>query len=275
MKEKLLGSGIGQVPITDPASADPRRPDAPNLEGGFDMGYKLLQNCAKIGRELSPSSKCILRCLCEFTNDNDGKNECYPSIARIEERTNFSERTIRSAIKDLQERGYLKIVKREGRPSYYYIDLEPRQFSHPCEDCTPATVAPHPGNSRTTTPAILAPPLQITNTSINEQPSIVKTKPSKPAKEQFVPPTLEEVEQCMKARHFLHPHQEAEKFIAFYEEQDWCRRSGKVMVKLKDWRRAVIQWEKPWLVNTAPKPIQEKPKPQLPEGDWLTEEKPT
>lgn len=105
---------------------------------------------------MSPAQKSVLISLSDNAND-DGV--CWPSVARIAERTCLSERAVRNALRWLEEVKILTAHMRAGRSTWYTVspysydpgskcppaanaDL-PRQDMPP----TPAPDAPHPGTS--------------------------------------------------------------------------------------------------------------------------------
>lgn len=271
--DELLGSDIGQVPITVVASADPRRPDVPSLEETNPMGYKLSLRVAREIVGISAPSKAVLRAICDYVDERSEGNVCFPKIEDLMRDTMLSKSTVLRSIEDLQDRLMLfKVENFKGRRNGYRVALpkvSERHYSpEDDEGLQGVRETPLRCQSETIQGVTVTPPIELVNKPAKNKLSLGRTKPLKPVKEKFVPPTLEEVRECMKSRHFNHPHQEAEKFIAFYEEQDWCRRSGKVMVKLKDWRRAVIQWEKPWLVSTTSKANEVKSSQAVDPDDW-------
>lgn len=65
----------------------------------------------------------------------------------------------------------------------------------------------------------------------------VESKAAKPQRSRFTPPTLAEVREYCKERG---NSVDAEQFIAFYDSKGWKIGSS----KMKDWKAAVITWEK-------------------------------
>ncbi|WP_338918976.1 helix-turn-helix domain-containing protein [Pseudomonas fluorescens] len=96
---------------------------------------------------MSPAQKSVLISLADNAND-DGA--CWPSVARIAERTCLSERAVRNALRWLEEAKVLTAHMRAGRSTWYTVSPYsydpgskcPRQQMprHPGKKC------PHPGN---------------------------------------------------------------------------------------------------------------------------------
>lgn len=63
---------------------------------------------------------------------------------------------------------------------------------------------------------------------------------SKATPEVFVPPALWEVEDYMASRGWAKQISGAKRFVEYYDRKDW-KVAGK---RMKDWRRAVLTWEK-------------------------------
>lgn len=80
-------------------------------------------------------------------------------------------------------------------------------------------------------------------------------EPEKPKREKkFVPPTVEEVRAYCESRK---NNIDAETFVAFYESKNWM--IGKN--KMKDWKSAVITWEKHEKERSAAQTTYQKAKP--------------
>jgi len=104
----------------------------------------------------TPAQKAVLISLADNAND---EGVCWPSVARIAERTCLSERAVQDAIKWLIKHGAIAATGRTGRSTVYTVTparYAPPQDLHPRSKCTPAEAAPpqqvHP------TPAGSAPP---------------------------------------------------------------------------------------------------------------------
>lgn len=65
----------------------------------------------------------------------------------------------------------------------------------------------------------------------------------------FTPPTLEEVSEfCRERNNGIDP----ERFIAYYANRDWNLSNGR---KMKDWKLAIVTWEKNGYSNNNNKPV--------------------
>lgn len=100
-----------------------------------------------------PLEKMVLLALANHAGD-DG--HCWPSVARIREKTKLCERTIRNKLKKLKEHGYLKVGYNSGHSSDYILQIpgapkpkESMERSPKTTKQTPAPNAPHPGTACT------------------------------------------------------------------------------------------------------------------------------
>lgn len=100
---------------------------------------------------MSAPQKAVLISLADNAND-DGV--CWPSVARISERTCLSERAVRNAIRWLEEVGILSSTQRYGRSTYYTVT--PASYA-PGTTCPPAPDAAPPRHDVPPTPAPRAP----------------------------------------------------------------------------------------------------------------------
>ncbi|WP_339429590.1 helix-turn-helix domain-containing protein [Pseudomonas taetrolens] len=100
---------------------------------------------------MSGPQKAVLISLADNAND---EGFCWPSVARISERTCLAERTVQSAIKWLTLSGILSVRERMGRSTMY--TLTPAAYA-PQQQAHPAAAAPSPPQLTTQTPAAAAP----------------------------------------------------------------------------------------------------------------------
>lgn len=100
---------------------------------------------------MSGPQKAVLISLADNAND---EGVCWPSVARIAQRTCLSERTVQTAIKWLTQVGLLEIRERMGRSTVY--TLTPAYYAPP-QEAHPAAAAPSPPQLTTETPAAAAP----------------------------------------------------------------------------------------------------------------------
>lgn len=100
---------------------------------------------ARLQRCGSPTRKAVLFDLADRANDS---GECYPSVARIANDTELSERAVRDALRALEAAGLIRSSARSGTSTIYTLTLRtpaggadlPRQDVPP----TPAPAAPKP-----------------------------------------------------------------------------------------------------------------------------------
>lgn len=93
---------------------------------------------------LTPAQKSVLISLADNAND---EGVCWPSVAKIGERTCLSERAVQQAIKVLSECKVLRIESRQGRSTMFTVTpaaFAPPQKLRPRKKCTPAANAPTP-----------------------------------------------------------------------------------------------------------------------------------
>ncbi|NPS58881.1 helix-turn-helix domain-containing protein [Pseudomonas aeruginosa] len=96
---------------------------------------------------LTPAQKAVLISLADNAND---EGVCWPSVAKIAERTCLSERAVQQAIKVLNECRALSIEARQGRSTMFTVTpaaFAPPQKVHPRRKCTPAGNAPTPADA--------------------------------------------------------------------------------------------------------------------------------
>lgn len=130
---------------------------------------------------LTPAQKSVLISLADNAND---EGVCWPSVAKIGERTCLSERAVQQAIKVLNECKVLRIEGRQGRSTMFTVTpaaFAPPQKMHPRKKCTPAAnaptpepAAPQPPQDLHPTPAAAAPRTVI-------EPSVEPSKNLSPA----------------------------------------------------------------------------------------------
>jgi hypothetical protein len=95
---------------------------------------------------MSGPQKAVLISLADNAND---EGVCWPSVARIAERTCLAERTVQTAIKWLGQVSLLSVRERMGRSTMY--TLTPAAYAPP-QESHPAAGAPSPPQLTTETP---------------------------------------------------------------------------------------------------------------------------
>lgn len=116
---------------------------------------------------LTPAQKSVLISLADNAND---EGVCWPSVAKIGERTCLSERAVQQAIKVLSECKVLRIEGRQGRSTMFTVTpaaFAPPQKVRPRKKCTPAENAPTPE------PAAPQPPQEVHPTPAAAAPRTV------------------------------------------------------------------------------------------------------
>lgn len=124
---------------------------------------------------MSGPQKAVLISLADNAND---EGVCWPSIARISERTCLAERTVQTAIKWLGQVGLLTVRERMGRSTMY--TLTPAAYA-PLQESHPAVAAPSPPQLTTETPAAAA-PRTVIEPSSEPSPLVDDESPSKISK---------------------------------------------------------------------------------------------
>lgn len=124
---------------------------------------------------MSGPQKAVLISLADNAND---EGVCWPSIARISERTCLAERTVQAAIKWLGQVGILSVRERMGRSTIY--TLTPASYAPPQEP-HPAADAPPPPQLTTQTPAAAA-PRTVIEPSSEPSPLVGAEQPTKISK---------------------------------------------------------------------------------------------
>ena len=134
-------------------------------------------------QDMSGPQKAVLISLADNAND---EGYCWPSVARISERTCLAERTVQAAIKWLCVAGILSVRERMGRSTMY--TLTPAGYA-PGTKCPPAADAPPPRQEVPDTPAAAA-PRTVKEPSIEPSPVVVGSNPLKVSKPKCDPQAI-------------------------------------------------------------------------------------
>lgn len=162
-------------------------------------------------KNISWNEKILLMEIDSFTSK--GK-DCYISNEYIQNLLGVSERAARSYLSNLIKYDYVKMVKFDGRKRYVESNCRAGWQNFAGQD---GKKLPH---------------TNIENTNI----SSINIE-DKRERKGFTPPTIEEVrEYCLSRQNGIDP----EEFVAFYTSKGWM--VGKN--KMKDWKSAIITWEK-------------------------------
>lgn len=98
--------------------------------------------------KIPATEKMVLMCLCDRAN---GARSCWPGADDIAERCSLTERTVRKCIGWLNDQGWIKVEKRDGKCSIYRIDPGNKftpELNAPLNDVpdTPEANSGHPGS---------------------------------------------------------------------------------------------------------------------------------
>ncbi|MEE4461050.1 helix-turn-helix domain-containing protein [Azotobacter chroococcum] len=133
------------------------------------MSTIIMTACWPLGG-MSATNKAVLISLADNAND---EGVCWPSVARISERTCLSERAVRNALRWLEEVKLLTSHQRQGRSTWYTVT--PASYA-PGTKCPPAPDAAPPRHDVPHTPAPDAPRTVIEPSS---EPSVGADAPAK------------------------------------------------------------------------------------------------
>lgn len=80
------------------------------------------------GEQMKPSSLSTLKALAFCTGEHS--NSCYPSVRTLQEMTGHSVRTIRAALNDLEEMGFITRAARAGASTVYALQIDVMRAHH-------------------------------------------------------------------------------------------------------------------------------------------------
>ena len=80
------------------------------------------------GEQMKPSSLSTLKALAFCTGEHS--NSCYPSVRTLQEMTGHSARTIRAALNDLEEMGFITRAARAGASTVYALQIDVMRAHH-------------------------------------------------------------------------------------------------------------------------------------------------
>lgn len=129
---------------------------------------------------LGPTERLVMLALADHADD-DGR--CYPSIARLCQRTGLSERAVQTNIRKLVDQGYIRIVLGggKGNSNLYFISANPAADA-PRRKCTPAADAPQTPQEMRPNPAADAPEPSRTTIEPSEDPPLPPQTEDVPSK---------------------------------------------------------------------------------------------
>lgn len=94
------------------------------------------------GEQMKPSSLSTLKALAFCTGEHS--NSCYPSVRTLQEMTGHSVRTIRAALNDLEEMGFITRAARAGTSTVYTLQIDAMRAVHRRRRWTNTTTAGDP-----------------------------------------------------------------------------------------------------------------------------------
>ena len=72
---------------------------------------------------LTAIQKWTLVCLLDHQNNRNG-TKVWPSVSRLSAMTGFSDKSVRRALHDLRDLGFINIEEQQGAANLYYLNLE-------------------------------------------------------------------------------------------------------------------------------------------------------
>lgn len=174
--------------------------------------------------------------------------ECYFSNSFIAEMMGIQERSASGLIASLIKKGYVRQLRFDGRLRYVESCMDSRDcIAEICE-----------ADSQVDLQEIAMQDSKNLQEKItNEDKKKLRKEIYKEKKKQFSPPTHQMITDYSRQRGFADPEGFAEHFFSYYSEgiHPWHLSNGKPM---KDWKRAVITWERDSKGRMFSKPEQPK-----------------
>ena len=217
--------------------------------GDHDDGFTVINNSVLRDTSLSDGAARLLLYMLSMSDD---WSFCTSGLAKT---FGVSKSSIVSRVTELKQKGYIKTTNNldeKGRftSTTWEIFEEPQsQESSPCSNLSVY------GSNRIrkepySAPTVFGKTRTIRNNNDKEIPNTKEISIDK--KKVFSPPTVEEVEAYCKERgNDIDP----ESFVAFYSSKGW--KVGKS--PMKDWKMAVITWEKRSKPKKKAEPIYKDP----------------
>lgn len=190
-----------------------------------NKNYTSMANYHFYDKTLSWKAKGILSNMLSLPDDWD-----Y-SLAGLSTLSNDGMSATRSAIKELEERGYLirKPIRRDGKiADWEYLIFEKPQAENQVVE-----------NQQVENQQVENRTQLNTNKSSTKESSTNKssTKDTGAKRKRFTPPTLEEVRAyCLERKNNVDP----QKFYDYFTASDWYDSKGK---KVVSWKQKIITWE--------------------------------
>ena len=196
--------------------------------------YTIMSNDHLRNKEMSLKAKGLLSIMLSLPDDWDYSVEGLAAIC------SESSTTLRGVLKELEELGYLvrdRVQNEKGQFEYVYNIYE-QPYTQKPHTVLPHTVEPHTENYR-----------QL-NTNISNTNKLNTNNKENKKRNQFYPPTLEEVEKYIKD---FDLNVDAQKFMDYFEATDWVDSKGN---KVKSWKGKLQTWSS---YRVKPK-VEEPPK---------------
>ena len=194
--------------------------------------FTMIRNDVLNDKNLSFEAKGFLVYLLSFTD------EWEFSINGLAYTTGLTRNTIMRLVKELKKAGYIHQKKKQNKKGQF-TSYEWDIYELPEVNENRTSVNAELGENRTTATPKYGERRPITSTNNKQVPNITSTNSKEKSikEKRFVPPTVEEVKAYCETRgNSVDP----EAFVAFYQSKGW--KVGKN--PMKDWKAAVITWEK-------------------------------
>lgn len=198
-----------------------------------------------LAKDLSWKEKVLL---IEINSLTSVGRECYFSNSYVAEFMGVKEDTASRLMSSLIKKGYVKQTRFDGRQRYVESCIEKQgRLGLKSEAALDEALDLNPRQTRTESQEI----------NINDNNKELRKEIYKEKKNLFSPPTHQMITDYSRQRGFADPEGFAEHFLAYYSEgiHPWHLSNGKPM---KDWKRAVITWERDSKDRMFSKPEQPK-----------------
>lgn len=182
---------------------------------------------------IASSAIALWHALMSIANKTRWQPEFAVAMKVLIPKTGLKKDAIENARNILAQKGRIKWKSRDGNQSAVY-EIIPFVTEIPSQNA-----AQYAAQSTAQSPS--QPPAQ--DTAINKQNNTKQDNDNSTCEDEqpvkkFIPPTIEEVQAyCVSRNNGI----DAEHFVSHYKARDWILSNGK---KMKDWKSAVITWEK-------------------------------
>lgn len=104
--------------------------------------------------QLTSTQKLVLIAMADWSND---EGICWPSIAKLANKTSLSERGLRMVIRSLEDLGLVDTQQKPGKGNLYHLTLDPGTTFRPPLNEVPPTPEPRSSNTFIDTPMTQSP----------------------------------------------------------------------------------------------------------------------